>query len=63
MLTTLVKLLVYISVLVVFSLTHPAEAVAFIINFFILYLIFTIFEVAGIIGQTGKTGPGENTGS
>lgn len=43
--TTTVKLLLYLAVLMTYSLMFLTDAVNFIISFFVLYVIFTAFEV------------------
>ncbi len=43
--TTLVKLSLYILVLVVYIYWHRSDALAFGVTFFILYLLYTLFEV------------------
>ena len=45
MLTTFLKLMVYMAVLLAYVFTHKEDAVPFIISFFILYAAFTAFEV------------------
>jgi len=42
---TLLKLMVYFAVILMFAFFKRAEAVQFIITFFVFYLIFTAFEV------------------
>jgi hypothetical protein len=48
MLSTAFKLLLYIAVIIGFALARPAIAVAFISNFFVLYVFFTVYEVQGV---------------
>ncbi|MCF8303835.1 MAG: hypothetical protein K9I94_11215 [Bacteroidales bacterium] len=45
MLVTFMKLMLYLLVIVGYSLINQNDAVAFIISFFILYLFYTAFEV------------------
>ncbi|MGE5384230.1 MAG: hypothetical protein ACM3PX_12435 [Omnitrophica WOR_2 bacterium] len=56
---TTVKLILFLVILMVYSLNFLSDAVNFIISFFILYLIFTILEVIQLVkvnrGITGKT--------
>jgi hypothetical protein len=46
MANSIIRLLLYLVVIVVYALTYRYDAVNFIISFFILYVIFTSFEVA-----------------
>ena len=45
MANSIIRLLLYLVIIVVYAFTHKYDAVNFIISFFILYLIFTTFEV------------------
>ncbi len=45
MLTTFIKMITSMIVLISYALAFRAEAIKFIIVFFILYLLFTIFEI------------------
>ena len=54
LLLTTVKLLLYVSVLIIYVFINRADAVGFMLNFFILYLCYTIFEVVYIIRYTGS---------
>ena len=51
MITTLVKLFIYIGVLLVYVFTHKQDAVPFILSFFILYVAYTAFEVMAMLKQ------------
>jgi hypothetical protein len=44
MLTTFLKLVFYMIIMVIYALLNKADAIAFIICFFILYMAYTIFE-------------------
>lgn len=46
---TTVKLLLYLVILMVYSLNYISDAVNFIMSFFVLYIIFTIFEVYHLV--------------
>ncbi len=46
---TTVKLILYLAILMIYGLTNIADAVKFIISFFILYVIFTSFEVIKLL--------------
>lgn len=49
MANTTIKLLLYLVILMVYSLNFLNDAVNFIIGFFIMYLIFTAFEVVHLV--------------
>ncbi len=46
---TTIKLLLYLVILMVYSLNFLYDAVNFIISFFIMYMIFTVFEVIHLV--------------
>ncbi len=52
MLTTAIKLFLFITVMIIYSFLNRKDAVAFLLNFFILYLVYTVFEVVQIISLT-----------
>lgn len=57
MANSIIRLLLYLIVIVVYALNNRADAVNFIVSFFLLYLIFTVFEVLFFLRgdkQTGK---------
>jgi len=60
MLTTFLKLVFYMIIIVTYALLNKEDAIAFIISFFILYMAYTIFEFAAFYrlsknaGHTGK---------
>lgn len=54
MVNTTVKLLLYLVILMVYSLNNISDAVNFIISFFIMYLIFTVFEVVNLLKVNKK---------
>jgi hypothetical protein len=43
------RLLGFLVIIVVYSILNKADAVNFIISFFIIYLIFTVFEVVQLL--------------
>ncbi|MCD4747071.1 MAG: hypothetical protein K8R58_12310 [Bacteroidales bacterium] len=49
MLSTVVKLLIYFSVILLYVYINREDTIAFIITFFILYILFTAFEVISIL--------------
>jgi hypothetical protein len=57
MLLTLIKLVLYVSVMIVYVLLNLADAVPFMLSFFVLYLAYTIFEVVHVISASGKKRP------
>jgi hypothetical protein len=49
MLTTLVKLILYVLVMVVYILLNKQDVIPFFVTFLILYLLYTIFEVVWLV--------------
>ncbi len=49
MLSTTVKLLLYLSIILIYVLLNRNDAVGFIFTFFIYYLIYTVFEIVSIL--------------
>jgi len=49
LLTTTVKLLLFLTMIVVYVLIFRADAIGFILTFFINYLIYTVFEIVSIL--------------
>jgi hypothetical protein len=56
LLTTVVRLFLYIAVMVTYILLNKADVLPFSITFFILYLCYTIFEVVWLVSFS-KTSP------
>ncbi|MFH1159888.1 MAG: hypothetical protein V1733_02950 [bacterium] len=52
MLATGLKLVWYLGVMVTYVLLFKADAIQFVINFFILYLCYTIFETVAIVNYS-----------
>ena len=52
MLATAVKLLLYVSVMIIYAFINRKDAIPFLLNFFVLYLVYTVFEVIQIISLT-----------
>ena len=52
---TVVRMMVYLFIILVYSFIYRSDAVNFIIGFFILYTIFTFFEVMQFIAITRQT--------
>ncbi len=48
LLTTTGKLLLFLTIIIIYSLLHRQQAIVFILNFFVVYLVFTIIEVVKI---------------
>lgn len=55
LLTTTVKLLLYLAIILIYSLLNRNDAIGFIMTFFTYYLFFTIFEIASIVKYLKKT--------
>lgn len=49
MAATAIKLLWYMIIMVTYILIFKADAVAFSINFFILYVLYTVFETVSLV--------------
>jgi len=49
MLTTALKLFLFIAIMIIYSFLNKNDAVAFLLNFFVLYLVYTVFEVTEIL--------------
>lgn len=52
LLTTTVKLFLFIAVLITYIMLHKKDAVPFALAFFLLYLCYTVFEVVMIVGYS-----------
>lgn len=52
---TVVRMMIYLFIILVYSFIYRSDAVNFIIGFFILYTIFTFFEVMQFIAITRQT--------
>ena len=52
MLTTSLKLLIYLVVMVIYVFNVKEGLLTFVLSFFILYIIYTVFEVVTILSQT-----------
>ena len=49
---TVVRMMIYLAIILVYSLIYRSDAVNFIIGFFILYAVFTFFEVMQFMALT-----------
>ena len=49
LLTTTVKLLLFLTIIVIYVLLNRDDAIGFILTFFMYYLIFTSFEIVSIL--------------
>lgn len=49
MLTTMLKLMLYLAVMVVYVLLNREDAKLFILTYFVLYVIYTVLEVGSIL--------------
>ena len=52
LLTTTLKLFLYVAVMIAYALLNRKDAIPFMISFFILYLCYTVFEVLILIRKT-----------
>ncbi|MCF8217952.1 MAG: hypothetical protein K9J21_03100 [Bacteroidales bacterium] len=60
MISTVVKLLLFMVILIAYVFTNPGDAVNFLITFLILYVLYTGFEVISIVKATRKIKSEEN---
>ncbi len=51
MAATTFKLLIHLGVILIYAMTHKANAISFIISFMVAYAIFTAFEVVTAMKQ------------
>ena len=51
MMLTVVKLLLFLSILLVYALARRDDALAFTIAFFVFYLFFTVFEIIFLLAH------------
>lgn len=52
MFTTLIKLVIYFVVVLIYAFSVKTNLIPFILYFFILYILFTVFEVVSLLSQT-----------
>ncbi|MEN8224075.1 MAG: hypothetical protein ABFS05_01845 [Bacteroidota bacterium] len=62
LLTTMLKLLLYMVIMVIYALLNREVARPFIISFFILYIIYTIIEVVSLLKVNRQLGSKGTTG-
>jgi len=55
MLTTFLKLVFYMAILIIYALINKSDAIPFIISYFVLYLAFTTFEIVSFYNQSKNT--------
>jgi len=55
MLSTTVKLLLYLTIIMVYVLLNRDDAIGFILTFFVYYLVYTIYEIISILGVLRKS--------
>lgn len=55
MLTTFLKLVFYIIIMIVYALLNKSDAIPFFITYFILYAAFTTFELISFFNLTKKS--------
>lgn len=56
LLTTMLKLFVYLIFMVVYAILHREVAIPFIVSFFVLYLIYTMVEVICLLQVNRRLG-------
>ena len=56
LLTTMLKLFVYLIFMVVYAMLHREVAIPFIVSFFILYVIYTVVEVVCLLKVNRRIG-------
>jgi len=61
LLTTVLRLFLYVAVMVTYILLNKSDIIPFSISFFILYLFYTVFEVVWLVSFS-KTGRQTNAG-
>ena len=49
MLTTMLKLFIYLGGMITYALLNREDATAFIVTFFVLYVVYTIVEVSSLL--------------
>jgi len=54
LLATALKLLLFLTLVVIYSLLNKADAVNFILSFFIIYVTFSVFEVIQLLKLQDK---------
>jgi len=54
LLTTMVKLLAFMTLMLTYSLINRSDARTFIVAFFVLYIVFTIVEVVSLLDANRK---------
>ncbi|NQT78030.1 MAG: hypothetical protein HQ565_09970 [Bacteroidetes bacterium] len=60
MLTTMLKLMLFLAVMVVYVLLNPEDAKPFILTYFVLYVIYTVLEVVSILKVNKEKSGGTN---
>ena len=61
LLTTVVRLFLYVAVMVTYIVLNKSDVIPFSITFFLLYLFYTVFEVVWLVSfsKTGSLGNDE----
>jgi len=49
MISIFVKLLLYITIIVIYGLTNTADLIPFVVTFFVFYLLYTLFELIAVL--------------
>ena len=60
MLTTMLKLMLFLAVMVVYVLLNREDAMPFILTYFVLYVIYTVLEVVSILKVNKEKSGGTN---
>ncbi len=60
MLTTMLKLMLFLAVMVVYVLLNREDAKPFILTYFVLYVIYTVLEVVSILKVNKEKSGGTN---
>ena len=55
LLTTALKLFFFLAVMIIYALLNRADAIRFIIIYFLLYLFYTVFDVVSVYQSIGRS--------
>ena len=61
LLTTMLKLLAYMTAMITYALMNREDARAFIVTFFIMYIVYTIVEVSSLLRVNKDYIPGDSS--
>jgi general stress protein CsbA len=54
MMSSGIKMMVYLALITSYSFLNPSKAASFLISFFVLYILFTAFEIIHIVNYIKK---------